>query len=136
MFAILSSLSQKKLEKVVTVDFKKTPCTEGWDKVPGTVDPKVGGRFAFPGAPNLSQERKRHINLRKILGTPAGCPWDTRLGQTGVYQPEPQRFPVVYKRRATIFAGTLARCPRDAQAVQGLQKIYVIFSYGPFLLPT
>ena len=29
------------------------------------------------------QERERHINLRKIPGTPAGCPWDTRRDKQG-----------------------------------------------------
>ena len=29
------------------------------------------------------QERERHINLGKILGTPAGCPRDTRRNKQG-----------------------------------------------------
>ena len=33
----------------------------------------------FPSQDFL-QERKGHINLRKIPGTPAGCPWDTPGG--------------------------------------------------------
>ena len=30
-----------------------------------------------------NQERKGHINLREIPGTPAGCPWDTRRDKQG-----------------------------------------------------
>ena len=33
------------------------------------------------------QERKGHINLRKMPGTPAGCPRHFPAGQTGVYRP-------------------------------------------------
>ena len=34
-------------------------------------------------SPPRIQERKGHINLRKMPGTPAGCPWDTRRDKRG-----------------------------------------------------
>ena len=40
------TLRKKKLEKAVTVDFKKR--TEGVDKVPGSVDARFAGGLPFP----------------------------------------------------------------------------------------
>ena len=49
-----STFPSEKLKKAATVDFKKTPRTEGGDKVQGRIwcRPKVPDKFAFPGAPN------------------------------------------------------------------------------------
>ena len=38
----------EKLEKVVTVDFEKTPRTEGRHKVQGSVDPMFAAGLPFP----------------------------------------------------------------------------------------
>ena len=45
------------------------------------------------------------------LGHPAG--------QTGVYRPVSQGFPVVYYGKTDIFAGTPAGCPRDTRPSRG-----------------
>ena len=86
-----------------------------------------------------NQERRRHINIRKMPGTPAGCPWDTRWdkqGSTGRCPRDLVLFTIEKLAEKGIFAGTPAGCPRDTRAVQGFfQKFYVIFSYVPFLLP-
>ena len=72
------------------------------------------------------QERKGHTNLRKILGTLAGCPWDARRdkqGSTG----RPRHFLRLTLEKWTekgIFAGTQAGCPRDTGHPGGFQKFY------------
>ena len=84
------------------------------------------------------QERKRHVNSTKILGTPAGCLWDTGrvsvghpAGQTGVYRPVPWGFPVVCCRRSGrkgfFFAGAPGRVCQGHRAVQGFHKLCVFY---------
>ena len=84
------------------------------------------------------QERKRQINLRKILGHRPGVPGDP-AGQTGVYRPVSQGFPVVYHRKLIEkgkFAGTPAGCPRDTRGFSeilcdffgSLHHFHVIYS--------
>ena len=73
-----------------------------------------------------NQERTRHINLRE-QGHPAG--------QTGVYRPVSQKFPVVYYRRTTIFAGTPAGCPRDTRTSRGFSENLCDFFLCAFFAP-
>ena len=70
-----------------------------------------------------SQERKRYINLRRILRTPAGCPcqWDTRRDNT-VYRPvrrrcprDPLLFTIAKLTGKGIFAGHRLDWPRDTR---------------------
>ena len=43
-----------------------------------------GFYFADMSSSSYNQERKRrHMNLRKIVGAPAGCPWNTRWDKQG-----------------------------------------------------
>ena len=66
----------------------------------------------------IPQERKGHINLRKIPGTPAGCPWDTRRdkqGSTGRCPGDFLLFTIEKRTEKGIFAGTPAGCPRDTR---------------------
>ena len=65
-----------------------------------------------------NQERKRHINLRKTSGTPAGCPWDTRRDKQGSTGRCPRYFllfAIEKRTEKSIFAGTPAGCPRDTR---------------------
>ena len=55
-------------------------------------------------------------------------------GQTGVYRPVSQGFPVVFFRKIDIFAGKSAGCLRDTRPSRGF-SIFLFFSYLPFLLP-
>ena len=64
-------------------------------------------------APN-SGKKKAH-KLKKILGTAAGCPRNSRRDKPGVYRPVSQGFPVVCHGETHIFAGTPAGCPRDTR---------------------
>ena len=50
--------------------------------------PDYGAPKSFHRPPSHPQERQRHVNLREIPGTPAGCPWDTwrdKQGSSGRY---------------------------------------------------
>ena len=51
-----------------------------WEKVARNIE-----NWPRPDMRNSTkiQERKGHINLRKIAGTPAGCPWDSRRDKQG-----------------------------------------------------
>ena len=74
------------------------------------------------------QERKRHINLRKSLGHPAG--------QTGLYQPVSQELLVIdYGKtdKKGNFAGTPAGCPRDTRPMWF--SLMCVFC-SPFLVQT
>ena len=78
------------------------------------------------------------MNLRKIPGTPAGCPWDTRRDKQGSTGRCPRDFPVIYCRktdRRAFLPGHRPGVPGTPGHPGGVQKIYVIFSYVPFLLP-
>ena len=58
--------------------------------------------------------RKGHINLRKISGTLAGCPWDSRRDKQRSTSRCPRNFLLFTLEKRTgkgIFAGTLAGCP-------------------------
>ena len=78
----------------------------------------------------LESRRKGHINLRKITGTPAGCPWDMSAGQTGVYRPVSQGVPVVYygkiDRKGHVCWDT-GQVSRRFPAVQGLFRSLMWF---------
>ena len=78
--------------------------------------------------PELSQERKRHINLRKILGTPAGCPWHTRRDKQGSTGRCPKEFLLFTFGKTDIFAGTLAEMSQEHPAVQEVFRniVYVV----------
>ena len=81
------------------------------------------------------QERKRHINLRKSLGTPAGCPWDTRRTNKGLPAGVPGISWCLLYRKTDIFAGTPAGCSRDTRRSRGWSEILCDFSYVPSRLP-
>ena len=82
------------------------------------------------------QERTRHINLRKIPGTPAGCPWDTRpVSKQGSTGRCPRNFLLFTVEELPFLLGHRPGVPGTPGRVGDFQKIYVIFSYVPFLLP-
>ena len=86
----------------------------------------------------LYQERKRHINLRKIPGTPAGCPWDTRRDKQGSTGRCPRDFLLFTIEKGTekgIFAGTPAGCPRDTRPSRGFSEILCDFFLCAFSAP-
>ena len=62
--------------------------------------------------PDLFQEReKAHKNLRKVLGTAAGCPWDARQDKQGSTGRSPRDFLLFTAAEQTdkgILAGTPA----------------------------
>ena len=92
---------------------------------------------SFPLGLCANQERKRHIKLRKILRTPAGCSWDTRRDKQGSTSRCPKDFLLFAVEKLGPFAGTPAGCPKNSPACPGgFQKFYVICSYVPFLLPS
>ena len=70
--------------------------------------------------------RKGHINSRKMPGTPAGRPWDTRRDKQGSTGRCPRDFLLITIENQTekaIFPGT-----RTPGHPGGFQKFYVIFS--------
>ena len=86
----------------------------------------------------LLRERKGHINLRKIPGTPAGCPWDTRRdkqGSTGRCPGDFLLFTIEKRTEKGIFAGTPAGCPRDTRPSRGLSEILCDFFLCAFSAP-
>ena len=86
-----------------------------------------------------NQKREGHINLRKIAGTPAGCPRDTRRDKQGSTGRVSRGLPVVYYRKTdqkrAFLPGHRPGVPGTPGRPGGFQKSYVIFSYVPFLLP-
>ena len=85
------------------------------------------------------QERKRHINLRKIPGTPAGCPWDTRRDKQGSTGRCPRDFLLFTIEKGTekgIFAGTPAVCPRNTGHPGRFQNILCDFFLCAFSAPS
>ena len=86
----------------------------------------------------ILQERKGHINLRKVLGTPAGCPWDTRRDKRGSTGRCPRDFLLIAIEKRTekaIFAGTPAGCPRDTRPSRGFSEILCDFFLCAFSAP-
>ena len=79
------------------------------------------------------RERKGHKNLRKMIPrTPAGCPWDTQRDKQGSTGRCPGDF-LLFALEKTDRKGHFSEFSgRD----QDVQKVYAIFSYVPFLLPT
>ena len=66
---------------------------------------------------HLSGKKRAH-KLKKIPGTPAGCPWDTRRdkqGSTGWCPGDFVLFTIEKRTEKGIFAGTPAGCPRDTR---------------------
>ena len=81
----------------------------------------------------FSRERERHINLRNILGTP-----DTRRDKQGSTGRCPRDVVLSNIEKLTEkgnFAGTPARCPRDARPSRGFSEIYVFFFLCAFSAP-
>ena len=92
------------------------------------------GVFCFPA----SQERKGHINSRKIPGTPAGCPWDTRRdkqGSTGRCPRDFLLFTIEKRTEKGIFAGTPAGCPRDTRPSRRFSENLCDFFLWAFSAP-
>ena len=83
----------------------------------------------------MFQERTRHINLRKIPGTPAGCPWDTRRDKQVSTGRCPRNFLLFTIEELPFLPGHRPGVPGTPERPGDFQKIYVIFSYVPFLLP-
>ena len=73
--------------------------------------------------------------LKKILRTPAGCPWDTRRDKQGSTGRCPRDFLLFAIEKLTFLPGHRPGVPGTPRRPGGFQKIYVIFSYVPFLLP-
>ena len=76
-----------------------------------------------------SGKREAH-KLKRILGTPAGGPWDTRRDKQGSTGQCPRNVLLFATEKQAILPGHRPGRPG------GFQKIYVIFSYVPLLLPT
>ena len=95
--------------------------------------PNRGSRL--PAERRLNQERTRHINLRKSPGTPAGCPWDTRRDKQGSTGRCPRNFLLFTIEELPFLPGHRPGVPGTPGRPGDFQKIYVIFSYVPFLLP-
>ena len=80
--------------------------------------------------------KKRPINLRKILGKPAGCPWDSRrdIQCTGRCSRDFLFFFfLILKKKLTFLPGHRPGVPGTPSCPRGFQKFYVIFSFVPFL---
>ena len=77
------------------------------------------------------QERKRHINIRKMLRTPARCPWDTGRTNRGLLAGVPETSCFL----PTFLPGHWPGVPGTPGCPGGLQKYCEIFSDVPFLLP-
>ena len=114
-------------------------CLSGFSEVPYQVPP-----WSLPDAPRIptnklkDQERKRHINLRKLLGTPAGCPRDTRRDKQGSTGRCPRNFLLFTVEKLTEkgnFAGTPAGCPRDTRPSRGLSENLCDFFLCTFSAP-
>ena len=99
---------------------------------------KVHGASWPRGQKRLKKVAKRHIKLREILGTPAGCPWDTRRDKQGSTGRCPGDFLFFTKKwlKKGLFARTQAGCLGDTRPSRAFSEFYVIFSYVPFLLPS
>ena len=81
------------------------------------------------------QERTGHINLRKLPGTPAGCPWDTRRDKKGSTGRCPRNFLLFTIEELPFLPGHRPGVPGTPRRPGDFQKIYENFSYVPFLLP-
>ena len=86
---------------------------QGQKKLPYPSSPE---KVALSPKIPIFQERTRHINLRKIPGTLARCPWDTRRNTQGSTGRCPDFLLANVEKRTEkgIFAGTPAGCPRNA----------------------
>ena len=80
-----------------------------------------------PATGVLSQERRRHINLRKILTGRASL--GHTAGQTGVYRPVFQGFPVVYFRRTDRKGQFCQDTGRVSRGHPAIQRVFVIFMW-------
>ena len=104
--------------------------------MPGGAAGGTAGGLLFVGS--SSQERKGHINLRKIPGTPSGCPWDIRRdkqGSTGRCPRDFLLFTIEKRTEKGIFAGTPAGCPRDTRPSRGFSEILCDFFLCAFSAP-
>ena len=82
------------------------------------------------GCADIRRGKTRAHKLKKIPGTPVGCPWDTRRDKQGSTGRCPRDFLLF-----TIEKRTEKGVPGTPGHPGGFQKIYVIFSHVPFLLP-
>ena len=80
------------------------------------------------------QEGEKAYNLRKSRDT-GRASLGHMAGQTVVFRPVSQRFPVVYQRRTTILPGHQPGVPGTPGCPGSFQKFYAISSCLPFLLP-
>ena len=85
---------------------------------------------------------RRHIEGRntpfrrvKSPGTPAGCPWDTRQDKQGSTGRCPRNFLLLTIEDLPFLPGHRPGVPGTPGRPGDFHKIYVIFSYVPFLLP-
>ena len=84
--------------------------------------------------PHRSGKKKAH-KLKKNPRDTGRVSLGHLAGQTGVYRPVCQGFPVVCYRKTDIFAGTPAGCPRDTQPSRGLSEILCVFFLCAFSAP-
>ena len=83
----------------------------------------------FRNTPQYSGKKRAH-KVKKIPGTPAGCPWDTRQDKQGSTGRCPSNFLLFIIEKRTergIFAGTPAGCPRDTRPSRGFSEILCDF---------
>ena len=83
--------------------------------------------------------KKRAHKLKKNLRGTGRVSLGHPAGQTGVYRPVSQGLPVIYYKKngqkRAFLPGHRPGVPGTPGHPGGFQKIYVIFSYVPFLLP-
>ena len=86
------------------------------------------GPDAVPTQHKHSSGKRKAHKLKKILGPPTGrVSLGHPAGQTGVYWPVSEGFPVVCYGKADIFAGTPAGCPRDTRPSRGFSEVLYDF---------
>ena len=78
---------------------------------------------------NFNQERERPIKIRKILGTPAGCPRDTRRDKQGTGRC-PNYFLLITIEELAVLLGHRPGVPGTPGRPGAFQKFYVFFSYS------
>ena len=87
------------------------------------------GAFCFSG------KEKAH-KLKKILGTPAGCPRDSRRDKQGSTSRCPRDFLWFAIEKLALLPEHRPGVPGTPGRPGGFQKFYVMFSCVPFLLPS
>ena len=100
--------------------------------------PKVRYVPSKPAKPNFfggisrdfagtSLRKKKAHKLKKIVGTPAGSPWDTWRDKQGSTGRCPRDFLLTTVEKTDLFAGTPTGCPSDTWPSKGFSEILCDF---------